>query len=62
LKSEDIIAILDHHKHRIFDIFYVDNIGLFGSYIRDEHIEENDIRAALLYAAKVLKREEVYPV
>jgi uncharacterized protein (DUF433 family) len=25
-------------------------------------VEENDIRAALLYAAKVLKREEVYPV
>ena len=25
-------------------------------------IKENDIRAALLYAAKVLKREEVYPV
>ena len=25
-------------------------------------VEENDIRAALLYAAKALKREEVYPV
>ena len=43
MKSEDIKAILDHHKHRIFDIFYVDNIGLFGSYIRDEHNEDSDI-------------------
>jgi len=25
-------------------------------------IEENDIRAALLYAAKMLKSEEVYPI
>jgi len=40
---DEIKAILEEHKDTIRDKFKVDEIGIFGSYVRNEQTEESDV-------------------
>ena len=42
-KVEEIKSILEEHKQEITEKYKVSEIGIFGSYIRDEQKETSDI-------------------
>jgi hypothetical protein len=42
-KIEEIKSILEKHKQEITEKYKVSEIGIFGSYIRDEQKETSDI-------------------
>ena len=43
MKRDDIERILKAQKSYLSEHFYVDRIGVFGSYARDQHTESSDI-------------------
>lgn len=43
MKKDEIEAILKAHKQELATRFFVEKIGLFGSYARNEQNEESDI-------------------
>ncbi len=43
MKKEDIVSFLREHKSFFKEQFYVEKIGLFGSYARGEADEKSDI-------------------
>ena len=43
LSSNDILYFLRHNKPYICDKFYCSQIGLFGSFARNEQTEDSDI-------------------
>ena len=43
LTSDEILIFLRQNKKYIFDNFYCSDIGLFGSYARNEQTEKSDI-------------------
>ena len=43
LSSNDILNFLRHNKPYICDQFYCSQIGLFGSFARNEQTEDSDI-------------------
>jgi len=43
MKKENILNYLSQHKDEFYNQFEVEQIGLFGSYARDEATPESDI-------------------
>ncbi len=43
MKREDIKRILKEQKAFLAENYFVSKIGLFGSYVRNEHSEKSDI-------------------
>ncbi|WP_128894324.1 nucleotidyltransferase family protein [Longirhabdus pacifica] len=43
MEKKDIEKILKEQKNHLYEHFFVNKIGLFGSYARNEHHSESDI-------------------
>ncbi len=43
MKREDIERVLKEHKNYLTEHFFVSKIGIFGSYVRNDHSDESDI-------------------
>lgn len=43
MNKVEVQRTINEHKAYIAEVFSVDKIGLFGSFVRDEHTEESDI-------------------
>ena len=43
LTKERVLKILENNKDEIYTRFNVNEIGIFGSYVRDDHDESSDI-------------------
>ncbi len=49
LDKQDILKFLSKNKEQLQNKFYLEKIGLFGSFSRNEQTEESDIDLLILY-------------
>lgn len=55
MRKQEVLRLLEAHKHEIIERFGVKRLALFGSTVRDEAVEGSDIDVLVEF-----EREETY--